>query len=285
MADEELYDAIMERRSVRRYDDESLSEDTLDRVREIASDTISLIPENVFCVFLRDYTPGDEGWVLRSAYGRFMTPPHVMVPYVVGTRYPLTDLGYRVEQIVVRLTSLEIGTCYIGALGAEDGLRSRFDLPEGARIGATVFFGRPASGIGGTLDAVARTLARGRKRRPVEELFFDGDFDHPATPPPAFDTLIEAGRWAPSAVNVQPWRFLWHEGRLMLFVTTGRLKYLGGERSQYPLYDGGICMANISLAMEALGKQGSWCMGEEADVEEVEHPDNLRLLSVLTLGG
>lgn len=298
MADEELYHAIMERRSVRRYDDEPLSEDTLERVQEMASATDPLISDNTFHVLVWDYTPADEGWVLRSAYGRFMTPPHVMVPYVVG-EYPLTDLGYRVEQIVVRLTALDIGTCYIGALGAEDGLRSRFGLPAGARIGATVFFGRSASGVGGTIDAAARTLARGRKRKPVEKLFFDGDFDHPATPPSEFDTLsvdhgavtqrikldtlIEAGRWAPSALNAQPWRFLWREGRLMLFVTTGTLKYFGGERGQYPLYDGGICMANIHLAMEALGERGSWRMGEKADVQEVEHPDDLELLAVLTL--
>ncbi|MGM0400338.1 MAG: nitroreductase family protein [Chloroflexota bacterium] len=280
--DDELYQAIMARRSVRRYDDEPLSEDILDQVREIASKVVPLIPDNTFRVLIHDYTPADEGWVLRSAYGRFMTPPHVMVPYVVG-EYPLTDLGCRVEQIVVRLTALDIGTCYIGALGAEDGLRSRFGLPAGARIGATVFFGRPASGVGGTVDAVARMLAGGRKRMAVRELFFDGDFGSPSAPPSEIAPLIEAGRWAPSAVNAQPWRFLLREERLMLFVTTGTLKYLGGERGQYPLYDGGICMANIHLAMEALGEGGNWRMGEKGDVQGVEHPDDLELLAVLTL--
>lgn len=280
----ELYQAIMERRSVRRYDENSLSPDVLDAVGEIASNVAPLIPENVFRTLIRDYTPHDEGWILRSAYGRFMTPPHVMVPYAVG-EYPLTDLGYRVEQIVVRLTALDIGTCYIGALGAEDSLRSRFGLPEGARVGATVFFGQPASGVGGTVDAVVRTLAGGRKRMAVRELFFDGDFGSPSAPPSEIAPLIEAARWAPSAVNAQPWRFLWREGRLMLFVTMGTLKYFGGERGQYPLHDGGICMANISLAMETLEIQGNWRMAEEADVEGAEYPDKLRPLSVLTLEG
>ncbi len=284
LMNEELYQAIMARRSVRRYDEESLSEDILDRVREMASNAVPLICDNTFRVLVRDYTPHDEGWVLRSAYGRFMTPPHVMVPYAVG-EYPLTDLGYHVEQVVVRLTALDIGTCYIGALGAEDSFRSRFGLPDEARMGASVFFGRPASGIGGTIDAVARTLAGGRKRRPVEELFFNGDFDHSSTPPSKISPLIEAGRWAPSALNAQPWRFLWQDGHLMLFVTTGALKYLGGERGQYPLYDGGICMANISLAMEALGRRGSWHMAGQAEMDTVEHPDDLELLSVLTLQG
>ena len=279
----ELYQAIMERRSVRRYEDEPLSENTLEQVRDIVSDTVPLIPGNAFDAPIRDYSPSDEGLVLRSAYGRFMTPPHVMVPYMVGKDHPLTDLGYRVEQIVVRLTALDIGTCYIGALGAEDSLRPRFGLPDGARIGATVFFGRAASGVGGTVSALARTLAGGRKRMALDEIFFDGDFDHPSTPPSEIAPFVEAGRWAPSALNAQPWRFLWREGRLLLFVTRGTLKYLGGERRQYPLYDGGICMANVGLALEALDMKGHWRIAGDADAETVEHPDDLRMLSTLTL--
>lgn len=280
----DLYEAILARRSVRRYDGSLLGEAALAQVREIISRVKPLLPENQFEVFVRDHLPGEDLVAVLGGYGRFVSPPHYLVPYMLGEEHLLEDLGYRVEQIAVRLTALGIASCYIGALRREDEVRTRFNLPEGARIGAFLIFGRPATTLGGrAFNTLLRLGAGATRKLPAERIFFQDSFENPATPFPQISPLIEAARHAPSAVNAQPWRFLWHGGRLYLFVTTDNRRYGTGVQQRYGLYDGGICMANIALALEALGMEGRWVMlsGTERDIPE--HPTNLHPMAMLIL--
>ncbi len=90
----------------------------------------------------------------------------------------------------------------------------------------------------------------------VERIFFRDTFDTPAAPHPELEPFIEAARNAPSAVNAQPWRFLWHGEQLHLFVKRNNPKYGNGASTQYKLFDGGICMGNVTLALEALSTGG-----------------------------
>lgn len=282
----DLYEAILARRSVRRYERKPLDEVTLEKVRGIISGVKPLIPENRFEVLMRDEVVGEDLVTVLGGYGQFYTPPHSLAPYMLGEEYVLEDLGYCTEQIAVQLAALGIGSCYIGALKREGEVRVRFGLPKGARIGAFLVFGRPATAAGGrTFNTLMRLALGGHKRLPVERLFFQDTFDNPATPPSEISPLIEAARSAPSAVNAQPWRFLWRDGRLYLFVTRNNPKYARAGSQEYRLYDGGICMANVTLAMEALGMEGRWVMiaGTEPDIPD--HSAELHPMATLVMRG
>jgi nitroreductase len=186
-----------------------------------------------------------------------------------------------VEQIAVRLTALGIGTCYIGSLGREAAVRDRHGLPKGTRIGAFLTFGLPSSAPGSRLfNTLIRTAAGATNKMPVERIFFRDTFDAPATPPANLVPLIEAARHAPSAVNAQPWRFLWHDGRLYMFVRRKNLKY-GPAKVEYRLYDGAICMANVALALEALGMEGHWQMLAQDEAHLPDHPPGLQPMAML----
>lgn len=259
MGDPPLYQAILARRSVRRYDAQPLDEATLERVLALANSVQPLAPANRFTVRLRSDVVRQDLVALLGAYGRLITPPHALVPYLQGTAHPLTDLGYRVEQIVVQLTVLGIATCYIGTLPHEEQARILLELPADARIGALVVFGRAAKTAGGrALDDLVRSVLGRTKPPALERFFFLERADHPAQPPAQLHPLIEAAIRAPSACNVQPWRFLWCDNRLILFVVRHNPRYGPGAAQQYNLYDGGIAMANITLAMEALEMRGHW---------------------------
>ena len=280
----ELYQAILARRSVRRYDKTPLDAATLAQVREIVAGVKPLVPENRFEVLVKDVAPGEDLVARLGGYGRIVTPPHYLVPYIVGERRPLTDLGHCVEQVAVRLTQLGIGTCYIGCVSGEAAVRERFGLPAGARIGAFLIFGRPSASLGGrAFNATMRRAVGATNKLPAERIFFRDTFDAPAAPPAELAPLIEAARHAPSAVNAQPWRFLWRDGQLHLFVTRHNSKYVGAGNDLYRLYDGGICMGNVTLALEALGLAGHWVLpaGEEADIPA---PVDLEPLARLALG-
>jgi nitroreductase len=279
-----LYEAILARRSVRRYDDRPLEEDTLARVREIISSVKPLISGNEFHADLLNVMPGTDLVAALGGYGHLVNPPHYLVPYVLGRAHPLTDAGYRVEQISVRMAGLGIGSCFIGALSREADVRAFHHLPDDARIGAFLVFGRPSEALGGrAANRLLRLAAGASSKLSPRDIFFEGDFDHPAAPPQHIVPLIEAARHAPSAVNAQPWRFLWLDGRLHLFATRNNRRYGSGLAEEYCFHDAGAAMANVALVMEVLGLKGEWTLLEDTEPHLPDHPHNLQPLATLIL--
>jgi nitroreductase len=280
----DLYQAILARRSVRRYETQRLDEAALVQVREAIAAATSLVPGNRLEVLLQDVLPDEDLVATLGAYGRIVAPPHYLVPAIEGEEHALEDLGYRVQQIAVRLTALGIGTCYVGSLGRESEVRARFQLPDGARVGAFLIFGRPSAALGGRLvNRVMRGVAGATNKLPVERIFFLDSFDVPATPPVEIAPLLEAARNAPSAANTQPWRFLWHRGHLFLFVKRRNLRFDVASSHQYRFFDGGICMANVALALEALAREGRWQMLDEGERGLPDYPESLQPLARLLL--
>lgn len=280
----DLYEAILARRSVRRYDRAPLDGATLARVQDIISGVLPLVPEHDCEILVRDVEAGEDLVKYLGGYGRLVNPPHYLAPYMVGERHVLEDLGYRAEQMAVRLAALGIGSCYIGALNREHEVRARFGLPEAARVGSFLIFGWRSETLGGRVaNRFLRAAAGATRRLPVQRLFFQDSFENPATPPTDIAPLIQAARHAPSAVNAQPWRFLWHGEQLYLFVTRNNPRYGGGPAEHYCFHDGGIAMANVTLAMEALGMEGGWKLLTETEPHIPKHPENLHPLATLAI--
>ncbi|HJX38154.1 MAG TPA: nitroreductase family protein [Anaerolineae bacterium] len=281
----ELYAAILARCSTRRYDRQPLDRATTDQVREIISSPQPLLGENQFTALLRDAPPGTDLVRELGGYGRIVNPPHYLVPYVLGEQHQLEDAGYRVEQIAVHLAALGIGSCFIGALRRESAVRALYELPDTARIGALLVFGRPAAGLAGrATNRLLRLVAGADRKLPAHEIFFEGSFDAPKVPPAFIAPLIEAASSAPSAVNAQPWRFLWLDGRLHLFVTRRNRRYGYGLQEEYRFHDAGAAMANISLALEALEMRGYWRMAAGEEPGAPSPPSDLEWIATLTLG-
>ena len=282
---DELYQAILARTSVRRYNSQPLDSQALAGVQAIISGVQPLVQGNQYHVLAGDVEPGEDMVALLGAYGRILSPPHYLVPYITGENHLVTDLGYCAEQIAVRLALAGIGSCYVGCISNEERVAARFGLPDGVRIGAMLVYGTPSGAtLGRLVNRLTRTAAGATSKMAADRLFHADSFDQPAAPPAFLAPLIEAARRAPSAVNAQPWRFLWHREALYLFVTARNRRY-GTAQQEYRLYDGGICMANISLAMEALGVAGAWTMLDPGQGGGIpEHPADLEPLARLDLG-
>ncbi len=271
-----LYEAILGRRSLRRYDQTPLDEATLARVLEAVAAARPLVPANRFQARLESTAPGQDLVRDLGGYGRLVNPPHYLVPYVVGEEHPFTDLGCRVEQVAVRLAALGVGSCFIGCAHREEAVRARFGLPEAARVAAFLVFGRPSATPGGrAANALVRASVRATNKLPTERIFFQETFDRPSAPPAPLAPLLEAARRAPSADNTQPWRFLWHGRRLHLFVRRRNTFYGFTLPVRYALHDGGTCLGNMVLAMEALGIAGGWRLYPRDGHGAPPHPPGL----------
>ncbi len=278
----DLYQAIVRRRSTRRFREEPLPDEVLDQIDEIAAHVQPLTTENRFRVMRRDVVSGEDLIAAMGGYGRVVSPPHFLIGYIIGDRAPLVDLGYRMEQIAVRLVNLGISTCFIGSLGRENDVRVRFHLNRQARTGAFLIFGYPADSVTGrTLNAVIRTAARGSNKLPASEIFHKGTFDQACTPPKELNRVIEAGCLAPSANNAQPCRLLWHDETLYLFVKRENSRYGKTVSQDYRYFDAGAYMANMTLAMEEENMLGKWELLKTSNLGIPDHPETLEALAKL----
>lgn len=70
---------------------------------------------------------------------------------------------------------------------------------------------------------------------------------------PRLHALVEAGGLAPSAGNMQPWRFCWHERRLLLFHDPARSGSYFDPDHRIAHIALGACVENVVLKAHALG--------------------------------
>jgi nitroreductase len=153
------------------------------------------------------------------------------------------------------------------------------------------------------LDAVHPLLAGRRSLRALD-------------PAPLEDAetaaLLEAARWAPSAMNAQPWRFLvgrvgddgpdathraleaalaggnraWAHRAPLLIAAAVRTVEADGRARTYGPYELGLAVANLSLQAEALGLVTHQMGGFDAAAvaESLGVPDDYAVLVVLAVG-
>ena len=213
MKNESLYTQILTRRSIRRYEPRPLSADDLARLQVILDNLQSLDRNLVMKIKLYNLDKDLNLVDLVGAYGHLVSPPHMLVPVVPAVDHTLTEQGYRLQQVCIHLLALGIGSCFVGSLGRQKELQQKLDLPDDNLSGALLALGYPAQSFtGGTFNLLVRRAAGSHQRLSVEKLFFNDSFSNPSLPPDSLSNFIEAGRASPSAVNAQPWRFLWKSG-------------------------------------------------------------------------
>ncbi|MDI6642646.1 MAG: nitroreductase family protein [Candidatus Hodarchaeaceae archaeon] len=115
--------------------------------------------------------------------------------------------------------------------------------------------------------------------------------------------ILEAGRWAPSASNAQPWSFIVLRdegvrkevaraatyGRFLAEAPLGIAVVVDPAASTHPVEDGAIATQNMLLAAHALGLGTCWIGSygssyEERVKEVLGIPEDKRLLSIISVG-
>lgn len=113
--------------------------------------------------------------------------------------------------------------------------------------------------------------------------------------------ILDAGRWAPSANNSQPWKFIvlsdfelkarvaraltW--GRFLSEAPLGVAVVVHPRTSSHPVEDGSLAAYSMLLAAHSLGLGGCW-INPSANEEKVKEmlgiPNEQRLISVISIG-
>ena len=255
----DFYPPLLQRHSVRRFRPNPLAPQQQKKITAFITEIQPLFPENKIHWVWRDTNSDENLAAVIGGYGRLITPPHYLALAVSGPHLPLVDCGFRMEQLAVFLAKIQIDSCYVGCIDNEDQIKNRFSFPRDARIHAVLAMGHAAINPAGWLfNRSMRTLAGATRKLALDKIYFENSFENPLLPPDNLLPLITAVQAAPSAVNAQPWRLLKQDNFLYFCVTRQNSRYRGDAYQGYRYYDGGIGMANLRIAMQALNQPAKW---------------------------
>ncbi len=179
--------------------------------------------------------------------------------YVAGIvgKAPYADVafGYSFEKLVLYAWSLGIGTTWIGGTMKRELFEQAAGLAEGERMPCVSPLGYPAKKRS-IREAVMRKGVGADSRMPAEQLFFDGEWDAglPSPKQAAIADLIEMVRWAPSAVNKQPWRIIVSD-RDFHFYEKRDKGYISEKTGDLQKIDVGIALCHFIMGMEEQGEK------------------------------
>ncbi len=162
--------------------------------------------------------------------------------------------GYAMEELVLYAETLGIGTTWIAGTMDRPAFEKAMDLAEGEVMPCVTPLGYPARRMS-LRETMMRKGVKADSRMDFSELFFAGDFRTPLTPEKAGELAeaLEMVRWAPSAVNHQPWRAV-IDGNKVHFYEKQSKGYVSPSGWDIQKIDMGIGMEHFVYGMKRPGK-------------------------------
>jgi nitroreductase len=239
--------AIPFRRSRRQYDSQPLDPGELERLREVCRDF------RPFPGARADVLTESPDRILRGAvgpYGKVKGAPALIA--FTGTMddpHVQEKLGYTGEGIILEVTAMGLGTCWVGGFFRPKVAASVVGIARNEKVLAVTPVGQAVERP--TREEVLMTgFGLNHRRKPLRQMVTGLDRE---IWPRWVETALEAARIAPSAVNRQPWRFHVEPDCITVSVDSPRINLGISKR-----LDCGIAMLHIEVAALASGVGGEW---------------------------
>jgi hypothetical protein len=273
---ESMIDAINKRVSVRSYSDRPIENDKKQEIIRLLQSTEEGPLGNKVRFTLLDFSEMDKEEIRNlGTYGFTSGAKLFIVSAIKGEAGAFVDLGYCFEKVILILTNLDLGTCWLGGTFKRANFAERINVSGDEIVPAIspVGYARDRRTI---REMAVRRFANANQRKPWEELFFDGHFKKPLSRDSAglYAVPLECVRIGPSASNNQPWRVISqnHQGafHFCLKRTRGYDKFNG--KIDLQLIDIGIAMCHFELSAREKGLSGIWEIAEpEFNVGNAEY--------------
>ena len=240
-------ESIRDRKSVRTFDGRKLSEQD----REALLKYIKTV-RNPF------ETPVE--FRLLSADEHGLTSPVVIgaEDYIAAktTRCRNFEIGYgySFESVCLYAKSLGIGTVILAASINRSSFEKAMDVKEGEVMPVATPVGYPASRRS-IREVLMRKGIKADSRFDFDKIFFENDFSKGLSKEKAgaFADALEMLRWAPSAVNKQPWRAVVSKDTVHFYEAKSMKDSPLGDLQKI---DMGIGLAHFDLALKEEGISG-----------------------------
>jgi nitroreductase len=245
MGEEELYQAIFKRKSVRNYESGPLDAGAISRIEAFLKTIRSIDPK------IRTEIRIIENSKVRGMFK--VDAPHFLAFFSEVKEGHLTNAGFMLQQVDLFFSSTGIGSCWQGGPKPVKGVVG----PPGLEFIIAMAFGKPS-------EEPHRKSASDFKREPIAKITtMEGG------------EILEAARLAPSAMNNQPWYFTKNDGIIDAFSA----KSLIFDKMNHISL--GIALCHVWLAAKNEGKKVEFITGKKADMKV---PKGYSYVSSLAIG-
>ncbi len=263
-----LYEPIPQRKSTRSYLEEALGPTILKKI-EGKIEKINLLNDRSLYVIIKDGNAVVEN--IKGIIGNYgkIKAPHYIVLCSREDEESLLNLGFVGERLVLFLTREEIGSCWIGKFGNKRKIKNKIEIDSKFIPQALIAFGNTAD------DPLRKKTP---KRKELSDLIIKGE------PDSLLRDILGAVRLAPSAVNLQPWRFgiVKDSGVIFYLNKKGIVKKVFdkvGDLKRLNYIDMGIALRHAEIASNELAKG---CKIEDFDETQakIKGYDPIKKLSI-----
>ena len=242
---------IKARKSVRTFDGEPLSAETLAQLEDFIQKD-----ENPFGIPIT-YR------VLDRRRDGVSSPVIVGADTYIAAKYRKQEdaelgFGYSFERLVLYATSLGLGTVWLAATIDRKAFERALEVAPDEVMPAVTPVGHAAEKRS-MRESLMRRNMKSDSRAPFESLFFAGDFTHPLSAEKAGHLLepLQLVRWSPSATNKQPWRIV-VDGKNVHFYEHKTRGYARESTGDIQKVDMGIAACHFEIAAQELGIEGAF---------------------------
>jgi nitroreductase len=203
-----MIQAITLRKSIRNYKENSVSAEHLQKIKTIINETKPLfdnIPMETFLI--------EDGKKITATFkgliGKYtkVEAPHYLAFTSEIQQGHLENIGFIGEEIVLKLTELGIGTCWVGAAVKEEIFKTIVKVQDKQSYIILIAFGYP-------VEELKKVTTRKRLDR---SKVVKGTYEN------QYETIIQSLIDAPSAVNSQPWKLSINNNKFDLYLENRNL--------------------------------------------------------------
>jgi nitroreductase len=250
---EPLEDIVRRRRSVRTYIKKPITSEVREQIGRFIETLSGPFPAKpAFKLVEKKLAANGEK---LGTYGMIRDASVFIASSVDDTAFAPEAVGYHFEKLILFLTSLGLGTCWLGGTFNREEFRKALESPDDAlfpAISPLGWFERMS-----LRETLVRGVVRADTRKPWSVLFFDGDFPTPLTEDRAgaYRLPLELVRLGPSASNKQPWRIV-RNGERYHFYENKIPGYSGAFNFDMQSIDMGIAACHFHLSALESGLDG-----------------------------
>ena len=250
---------IKKRRSIRTFQNRKIDQQILTEIKDLIDSSPASPFENSFN-FQVAQNKGEQNSQKLGTYGIVKNGNY----FIVGScqspdNSELLDYGFLMERIVLFLTNLGLGSCWLGGSFSKSDFTEAVDISNNEIIPAVVVFGYPKDNRS-LRDKFLVFTAGSKSRKPWKKLFFQDTDNKPLSKIEAgkFEQPLEMLRLAPSASNRQPWRVIKRNNYFHFFISKNIFysNFLQGVNLQS--IDIGIALYHFQSTVNQLNLDGKW---------------------------
>ena len=217
----------------------------------------------LFRIFRCNKPDSGQGFKLGT-YGVISGATAFVAGIVDKNKIDALRFGCQFEEIVLKATDLDLGTCWLGGTFNKSELARNLSLADHETIPIISPLGH-ARGKRKFIEIAMRKAAGSDQRKPWDQLFFAANGKTPLSKAMSGNLAVplEMVRLGPSASNKQPWRIVMKEDGCHFYIN--RSKGYGIPGFDIQMNDIGIAICHFEQTALAIGLDGKWQIKYEVE--------------------